>query len=209
MKSKNKKKKNNKDDMKVVSQGFEDGYEDPKEAQLKEAKRRIEEANKPFNPMDFLSTKNIIIFILWYSLYRLFLKYNFGAVYFMLTIIALIFLNLGQRKPGELSAYSIFNPNHQRILGTMTTNDFGLGQNEFYDEFSNNENNDNDENNPISHMRQVEREINEELNRKIHYDTKSELRKEYLKSKAEQSLNSICSCGSGKKYKNCCLKKVK
>ena len=207
MKTKNKKKKNNKDDMKVVSQGFEDGYEDPKEAQLKEAKRRIEEANKPFNPMDFLSTKNIIIFILWYSLYRLFLKYNFGAVYFMLTIIALIFMNLGQRKPGELSAYSVFNPNHERILGTMTTNEFGLGQNGFYDEFSNNENND--ENNPIAHMRQVEREINEELNRKIHYDTKSELRKEYLKSKAEQSLNSNCSCGSGKKYKNCCLKKVK
>jgi hypothetical protein len=207
MKTKNKKKKNNKDDMKVVSQGFEDGYEDPKDAQLKEAKRRIEEANKPFNPMDFLSTKNIIIFILWYSLYRLFLKYNFGAVYFMLTIIALIFMNLGQRKPGELSAYSVFNPNHERILGTMTTNEFGLGQNGFYDEFSNNENND--ENNPIAHMRQVEREINEELNRKIHYDTKSELRKEYLKSKAEQSLNSNCSCGSGKKYKNCCLKKVK
>ena len=160
MKTKNKKKKNNKDDMKVVSQGFEDGYEDPKEAQMKEAKRRIEEANKPFNPMDFLSTKNIVIFILWYSLYRLFLKYNFGAVYFMLTIIALIFLNLGQRKPGELSAYSVFNPNHQRILGTMTTNDFGLGQNEFYDEFSNN--GINDENNPIAHMRQVEREINEE-----------------------------------------------
>ena len=60
----NKKKKNNKnDDMKVISQGFEEGYEDPKEAQLKEAKRRIEEAKKPFNPMDFLSTKNIIIFI--------------------------------------------------------------------------------------------------------------------------------------------------
>lgn len=50
-----KKKRNNKDDM--VSQGFEDDYEDPKEAQLKETKRRIEEAKKPFNPMDFLSTK--------------------------------------------------------------------------------------------------------------------------------------------------------
>ena len=50
MKTKNKKKKNNKqDDIKVVGQGFEEGYEDPKEAQLKEAKRRIEEAKKPFN----------------------------------------------------------------------------------------------------------------------------------------------------------------
>ena len=205
MKTKNKKKKNNKNnDMKVVEQGFEEGYEDPKEAQIKEAKRRIEEAKKPFNPMDFLSTKNIIIFIIWYSLYRLFLKYNFGAVYFMITIIVLIFLNLGQRKPGELSAYSVFNPNHERILGSMSNNHFGLGQNPLFEEFTDN----NELNRQIEQMRQVEREINEELDRKIHYDTKSELRKEYLKTKAEQPLNSNCFCGSGKKYKNCCLKKI-
>jgi len=205
MKTKNRKKKSNKNnDIKVVEQGFEEGYEDPKEAQIKEAKRRIEEAKKPFNPMDFLSTKNIIIFIIWYSLYRLFLKYNFGAVYFMITIIALIFLNLGQRKPGELSAYSVFNPNNERILGSLANNNFGLGQNQLFEDFSNN----NELNRQIEQMRQVEREINEELDRKIHYDTKSELRKEYLKTKAEQSLNSNCSCGSGKKYKKCCLKKI-
>ena len=203
LKNKKKKKNNNKDDMKVVSEGFEEGYEDPKETQLKEAKRRIEEAKKPFNPMDFMNTKNIFIFIIWYSLYRLFLKYNFGAVYFMITIIALIFLNLGQRKPGELSAYSVFNPNNERILGSMSNNNFGLGPNQFYD-FNNN-----GLNNQIEQMRQIEREINEEVNRKVHYDTKSELRKEYLKSKAEQPLNSNCSCGSRKKYKNCCLKNIK
>ena len=205
MKTKNKKKKSNKNnDIKMIEKGIEEGYEDPKEAQIKEAKRRIEEAKKPFNPMDFLSTKNIIIFIIWYSLYRLFLKYNFGAVYFMLTIIALIFLNLGQRKPGELSAYSVFNPNNERILGSLGNNNFGLGQNQLFDDFSDN----NELNRQIEQMRQVEREINEELDRKIHYDTKSELRKEYLKTKAEQPLNSNCSCGSGKKYKNCCLKKI-
>ncbi len=206
MKTKNKKNKankNDKKDIKVVSEGFEEGYEDPKEAQLKEAKRRIEEAQKPFNPMDFLNTKNIIIFIIWYSLYRLFLKFNFGAVYFMITIIILIFLNLGERKPGQLSAYSVFNPNQERILGSMSPNDFGLGGNQIYAEF-----NDNSLNRQIEQMRQVEREINDEVNRKIHYDTKSELRKEYLKTKAEQPLNSNCSCGSGKKYKNCCLKKI-
>ena len=207
LKNKKKKKNNNKDDMKVVSEGFEEGYEDPKETQLKEAKRRIEEAKKPFNPMDFMNTKNIIIFIIWYSLYRLFLKYNFGAVYFMITIIALIFLNLGQRKPGELSAYSVFNPNNERILGSMSNNNFGLGPNQFYNDFNNN--GLNGLNNQIEQMRQIEREINEEVNRKVHYDTKSELRKEYLKSKAEQPLNSNCSCGSGKKYKNCCLKDIK
>ena len=210
MQKKNNKKKNSKlNDMKVVSQGFEEGYEDPKEAQLKEAKRRIEEAKKPYNPTDIVNTKSIIIFILWFCLYRLFLRFNFGGIYFMLTIICLIFLNLGKRKPGELSAYSVFNPNHERILGTMTTDEFGIHQNGYYD--NNNFERNSMQYNPndtINQMIQLEREVNEEINKKINYDTKSELKKQYLKSKAEQSLNSICSCGSGKKYKNCCLKKL-
>jgi hypothetical protein len=44
----------------------------------------------------------------------------------MITIIALIFLNLGERKPGKLSIYSVFNPNQERILGNMSPNVFGL-----------------------------------------------------------------------------------
>ena len=44
----------------------------------------------------------------------------------MITIIVLIFLNLGERKPGQLSAYSVFNPNQERILGSMSPNVFGL-----------------------------------------------------------------------------------
>ena len=199
MKSNNKKKKKTENSSEF--KGFEPGYEDDKEAQIREAKRRIQEANKPFNPMDFLSTKNIIIFIIWYSLYRIFLYFNFALVFFLLTIIALIFLNLGERKPGELSAYSVFNPNQERIYGF--DNNMGIGQNPFIMM-------DNERiNNQIEHMRRVEREINDELNRKVQSDTKSELRKEFLKSKAEYPLNSNCKCGSGKKYKNCCLKKVK
>ena len=200
MKSKNNNKKTK--DSKVFN-GFEEGYEDPQEAILKEAKRRLEEAKKPFNPMDFLSTKNIIIFIMWYSLYRIFLYYNFALVFFLLTIIALIFLNLGERKPGTLSAYSVFNPNQERIYGFDNNIDIAVGQNPFGIIDNNRINNE------IERMRQIEREINEEVNRKVKSDTKSELKKEYLKSKAEYPLNSICKCGSGKKYKNCCLKNIK
>ena len=200
MKSKNKNKKTK--DSKEFN-GFEEGYEDPQEAILKEAKRRLEEAKKPFNPMDFLSTKNIIIFIMWYSLYRIFLYYNFALVFFLLTIIALIFLNLGERKPGTLSAYSVFNPNQERIYGFDNNIDIAVGQNPFGIIDNNRINNE------IERMRQIEREINEEVNRKVKSDTKSELKKEYLKSKAEYPLNSICKCGSGKKYKNCCLKNIK
>ena len=39
------------------------------------------------------------------------------------------------------------------------------------------------------------------------YDTKAEQRKREMKSNADQPLNSMCNCGSNKKYKNCCLKK--
>jgi len=199
MKSKNKKKKTEETKQNL---GFEEGYEDPKEANLREAKRRLEEARKPYNPMDFLSTKNIIIFVVWYSLYRIFLYFNFALVFMLLTIIALIFYNLGERKPGELSAYSVFNPNHERIpeLG----NNINIGQdplNIFLDSDRINQ--------EIERRRQIQREINEEIHRKVKSDTKSELRKEYLKTKAEYPLNSNCFCGSGKKYKNCCLKKIK
>lgn len=199
MKSKNKKKKS---EEKNQNFGFEEGYEDPKEANLREAKRRIEDAKKPFNPMDFLSTKNIIIFVVWYSLYRIFLYFNFALVFFLLTIIVLIFYNLGERKPGELSAYSVFNPNQERILSL--DNNIGIVQNP-YNMFL-----DNDRiNQEIEHMNRLNREIDEEIHRKVKSDTKSEKRKEFLKSKAKYPLNSNCICGSGKKYKNCCLKKIK
>ena len=203
MKSKNKNKKKKKTDNNIENNnnGFEPGYEDEKEANLREAKRRLEESKKPFNPMDFLSTKNIIIFIIWYSLYRIFLYYNFALVFILITIIALIFLNLGERKPGELSAYSVFNPNQERIYSfdnndILIQNPFNIIDNERI-------------NNEIQHRIQIEKEIKEELNRKVKSDTKNELKKEFLKTKAEYSLNSNCKCGSGKKYKNCCLKKMK
>ena len=199
MKSKKKKKKS---EEKNQNFGFEEGYEDPKEANLREAKRRIEDAKKPFNPMDFLSTKNIIIFVVWYSLYRIFLYFNFALVFFLLTIIALIFYNLGERKPGELSAYSVFNPNQERILSL--DNNIGIVQNP-YNMFL-----DNDRiNQEIEHINRLNREIDEGIHRKVKSDTKSEKRKEFLKSKAKYPLNSNCICGSGKKYKNCCLKKIK
>ncbi len=40
------------------------------------------------------------------------------------------------------------------------------------------------------------------------YNTRAEIRKREIKEKANQPLNSMCNCGSNKKYKNCCLKKL-
>ena len=178
---------------------LEEGYEDSEEAMLQEAKRRLEEANKPFNPLDIINMKNIIILFIWGVLYRLFIYLNFGAVYFMFSIVFFIFYSLDYNKTQKgLSAYSIFNPNQERILGTMTMDNFhpGLGRNraENEGEFEDNAN-----------FGQFE---NEFIDRPpTQYDTKAEIKKRKMKENAKQSLNSICECGSGKKYKNCCLKK--
>ncbi len=178
---------------------FEEGYEDPEEKQLKEAKKRLEEMEKPFNPLDIITMRNIIIFFIWALIYKLFIDFGFGLIYFFITIILLIFNNLGERKSWELSAYSIFNPNFERIPGSINSNNFNG--------ILNIGNNNNFIQDNIQQLNNFNNEIENELNRKIEYDTKSENKKRKLKEIAKQSLNSICYCGSGKKYKNCCLKK--
>ena len=157
---------------------------------------------KPFNPLDIITMRNIIIFFIWSIIYKLFIDFGFGLIYFFLTIIILIFNNLGERKPWELSAYSIFNPNFERIPGSINSENFnGMG----ILNIGNNNNNLIQDN--IDRLNNFNNEIENELNRKIEYDTKSENKKRKLKEIAKQSLNSLCYCGSGKKYKNCCLKK--
>ena len=46
---------------------------------------------------------------------------EFGAVYFMLSTMFIMYYGMRKRsrKPGELSAYSVFNRNVQRITGTF------------------------------------------------------------------------------------------
>ena len=186
--------------IKTPKNNFEEGYEDPEEKQLKEAKKRLEEMEKPFNPLDIITMRNIIILFIWAVLYKLIIDFGFGLIYFFITIILLIFYNLGERKPWELSAYSIFNPNFERIPGSINSNNFNGILN-----IGNNNNNLIQDN--IDRLNNFNNEIENELNRKIQYDTKIENKKRKLKEIAKQSLNSLCYCGSGKKYKNCCLKK--
>ena len=46
--------------------------------------------------------------------------YHFEVLYAISTIFLLILLNLGQRREGEWSAYSVFNEGYVRLLGTTT-----------------------------------------------------------------------------------------
>lgn len=71
-----------------------------------------------------ISYRWIIIMVCWVLGLLLSIKIGFAAVFCMLSGMGLIFANLGTRAPGELSAYSVFNKNFQRLLGTLTAEQF-------------------------------------------------------------------------------------
>lgn len=60
----------------------------------------------------------------WFLIWRAFVYAEFGSLWVVMTAIALIFLNLGERDPSEQSAYSVFNKGQWRMPGTLTADDF-------------------------------------------------------------------------------------
>ena len=65
------------------------------------------------------------LFSLYYnSIYKPKIKLIHILVYFLLSLVGMIFLNLGERKKGELSAYSVFNKGFMKLLGTTTAEQF-------------------------------------------------------------------------------------
>ena len=45
--------------------------------------------------------------------------FSFHSLYFIISGFYWMFTNLGKRKEGTLSAYSVFNDNFERLHGTM------------------------------------------------------------------------------------------
>lgn len=61
--------------------------------------------------------------LLWLVLLGLFVELEFGLPFFVLSLFYWIYEGLRSpeaRKPGELSAYSVFNPDCQPLLGSLT-----------------------------------------------------------------------------------------
>ena len=73
-----------------------------------------------------LWTERILKFLLWLLLWLLFSEYQFGFVYFISSLIVIVYFNTrtGPQDRRELSAYSVFNPNFERIDGTLTAEQF-------------------------------------------------------------------------------------
>ena len=65
----------------------------------------------------------LLYFLLWTTLYIIAIEFEFGAIYFIASTFTFIWLNTRTRpkKPGELSAYSVFNPNCKSIEGTLNS----------------------------------------------------------------------------------------
>ncbi|XP_069034675.1 SAYSvFN domain-containing protein 1 [Lepisosteus oculatus] len=60
---------------------------------------------------------------LWLALLGLFSELQFGLPFFLLSLFYWLYEGLRsprRRQPGELSAYSVFNPQCQPLLGTLT-----------------------------------------------------------------------------------------
>lgn len=80
----------------------------------------IEEPEEIEVPLRIRVIKIVLSFLLWAILFVIFIKLEFGVVYFVISLLVIIYLNTGRRKPGTKSAYSVFNPNVERIQGQLT-----------------------------------------------------------------------------------------
>jgi hypothetical protein len=89
----------------------------------------------------------------------MFIYWELGALYIMISIIIAIFMNLGERKKGELSAYSVFNKGFYRLPGQLRPEDF---EREIRHEFNNMY--DEDENNRLPDLQMdTSEDVDEEI----------------------------------------------
>ncbi|XP_026760702.1 uncharacterized protein LOC113519723 [Galleria mellonella] len=74
----------------------------------------------------YFTIKWSIYSLTWLTLYIFFLKIQFGAVFFVLSVLFGIYFNTRTRpkKKGEVSAYSVFNENCVSIDGTLKAEQF-------------------------------------------------------------------------------------
>uniref|UniRef100_A0A7N2N235 Ubiquitin-like domain-containing protein n=1 Tax=Quercus lobata TaxID=97700 RepID=A0A7N2N235_QUELO len=66
-----------------------------------------------------LSLKMWVVIILWFILAPVAHRWDLGPLYILGTGFGIIILNLGQRQPGDVSAYSVFNEDFRELPGTL------------------------------------------------------------------------------------------
>nr|CAD7449167.1 unnamed protein product [Timema bartmani] len=75
----------------------------------------------PTMSMLTLATR-VLYIVLWATVLLIAMHYQFALVYTIISALCLIYMNTrtGPKKIGEVSAYSVFNPNCKPIHGTLT-----------------------------------------------------------------------------------------
>ncbi|XP_071962797.1 SAYSvFN domain-containing protein 1-like [Antedon mediterranea] len=76
---------------------------------------------------NIISNTTFLKVLLWLLLFALFIHIEFGVIFFMLSIFYLMYITMTvgiPRRYGELSAYSVFNRDFERIDGTFTAEQF-------------------------------------------------------------------------------------
>lgn len=71
----------------------------------------------------FLSNIFVLKLLLWLVLLGLFVELEFGLPFFVISLFYWLYEGLrspAPRQPGEMSAYSVFNPDCQPLLGALT-----------------------------------------------------------------------------------------
>lgn len=94
----------------------EDNCDDPSEtSEVESSAEQNQESWKYF------IVKWSLFSLIWISLFMYFIKIQFGAVFFTISVLVGIYLNTRTRpkKNGEVSAYSVFNQDCQSIDGTL------------------------------------------------------------------------------------------
>jgi hypothetical protein len=62
--------------------------------------------------------------IAWLIGWKAFDFVGFGSLWIIISLFISIFVNLGERKEGEISAYSVFNDGFTKIMGTISADQF-------------------------------------------------------------------------------------
>eukprot|EP01084_Bolivina_argentea_P003777 7111_1 len=122
----------------------------------------------------------LFIWLICWFLVSYFLQ--FGSIYLCISIIYFIFNNLGKRKNGQLSAYSMFNDNYERIAGTF--------DGAFYEDMLRGK-----KSKPTFDGPKKNKNVTKQKNKRIKHP-----------ARLSKSGNIKCPCNSGKKYKKCCMK---
>ena len=95
-----------------------------------------------FTQLFFVHRRQSCLFFVWLLLWMVAIhRFEFGAMYFMISTLSFMFYNMGTRKDGTLSAYSVFNPGGFRLLGQLDASNF---ENEIRHRNNNIDHDDND-----------------------------------------------------------------